>query len=472
MVLPFTYDEFEGWHRKQSERLLAPALKAANAALDAYFDEQLTENQRVRVRVAPGRVKNVPRTWRKLNLPKYEPRVTTLDAIPTVLDDLIATRIICTNTSDLNRVWDLLRALDTWEEGHEPILALEAESDRDYCENPKPSGYRARHINVRTAVNDGLTRSLVTCEIQVRTLLQDSWGELTHEDTYKPGSKIPPIVTTLSRRMADLLATLDEIAEDLRGELDLASEDALEAGDGTVLDDSEVGAEDASVEAIEVAARSYLQRRIATLSAPLDLASLAWELQRELGQEIAAGWLGHGTFKSLLLASVPDVRISSTPPAFVIPAEYSVSEAFISASAVERAQERVPLPVMFLRRIDRSLPLYDTAGWQKTFSYLAAASSAFLPDATFDMRLLNELTRIARDRSLRAGDPMPRAAFAYVAKGIWYRNELRSGMASDEIGEKFFNAILTRIREATTVSDAARQEIRAWLGLGAEELTG
>jgi ppGpp synthetase/RelA/SpoT-type nucleotidyltranferase len=421
------------------------------------------------VRVAAGRVKNAARTWRKLNLPNYETQVTGLDSIPVVLDDLIATRIICTNTSDLSRVWDLLRELDTWEDGLEPVLALEAGSDRDYCTSPKPSGYRARHINVRTAVNDGLNRSLVTCEIQVRTLLQDSWGELTHEDTYKPGSKIPPLVTTLSRRMADLLATLDEIAEDLRGELDIVSEDALEVTDATVTDRIGTGGEESAVEPLEVAARSYLQRRVAALVAPLDLATLAWDIQRELGQEISAGWLGHGTFKTLLIQSVPGVKLSSTPPAFVIPEDYRFVEPLAGAPATHRRYDRVPLPIIFLKRIDRSFPLYSAAEWHNIFSWLAAASGAFLPETEFDMKRLNDLTRIARDRSFRSGEAMPRAAFDYVAKGVWYRGRLRANMSAEDIGQGFLDSVLTRVREAITVSEDAKQELSIWLGLGETE---
>jgi hypothetical protein len=318
-------------------------------------------------------------------------------------------------------------------------------------------------------VNDRLNRSLVRCEIQLRTLLQDSWGELTHEDTYKPGSKIPPLVTTLSRRMADLLATLDEIAEDLRGELDIVAEDALEVADTAVIDRVGTGEEGSAVAPLEVAARSYLHRRVAALVAPVDLATLAWELQRELGQEIAAGWLGFGTFKALLIHSAPGVKISRTPPAFVIPDDYRFVDPLAGVSLADRDYDRTPLPITFLKRIDRSFPLYDAPKWQKIFSSLAGASGAFLPETDFDLKRLNELTRIARDRSLRDGEPMPRAAFDYVAKGVWYRGELRANMSAEEIGEWFLDSVLTRVREATTVSDDAKQELRIWLGLGEGE---
>ena len=49
---------------------------------------------------------------------------------------------------------------------------------------------------------------------QVRTVLQDSWGELTHEDTYSKAGESPPLVEILSTRMADLLAPAVSAAEE------------------------------------------------------------------------------------------------------------------------------------------------------------------------------------------------------------------------------------------------------------------
>jgi len=75
----------------------------------------------------------------------------------------------------------------------------------------------------------------------VRTLLQDSWGELTHEDTYSKSGELPPLVEVLSTRMADLLATLDDIAEDLRNELDRIDEAIVTETAGQPDADSGIG---------------------------------------------------------------------------------------------------------------------------------------------------------------------------------------------------------------------------------------
>lgn len=418
------------------------------------------------MKVVPGRIKNVARTWRKLNLPQYAARASTLDDVPTVLDDLIATRVICTNTSDLSRVWELLTALPDWKEGLEPVLALEPQSQRDYCTEPKPTGYRARHLNVRTAVNDGLTRTLVTCEVQVRTLLQDSWGELTHEDTYKPGSQASQLVMTLARRMADLLATLDEIAEDLRIELDRFADDALES---IASSDAIVSPEAKAVlEPLEVAARAYLLHRTAELTGPLDLATLAWEMQREFGQEIVGTWFGHGTFAKLLEAANPDIRVSTTPPAYVFPQGYQWTDAS-AASVFEGRLGHLPVLVSFLKTIDRSFPLYSPARWRQTFDALSAATQTFPADTPFDLRALNELTRRARDISIENGSAVSRSALTYVAKGIWYIGALHENMSSDDCDRLFLKTLLGRFGEAVVVSDAAMDELKMWLGIGSDK---
>ena len=52
--------------------------------------------------------------------------------------------------------------------------------------------------------------------MQVRTLFQDAWGTLTHEDIYKSEQDLPPLILQLSRRLADQLKVLDDIAQDIR----------------------------------------------------------------------------------------------------------------------------------------------------------------------------------------------------------------------------------------------------------------
>lgn len=115
-------------------------------------------------------------------------------------------REIKTVATSRNRKRTLIKQQKDWED--------------DYIKDPKESGYRALSLLVGVPVAIGDHTEHVTCEIQIRTLLQHAWGELTHEDTYKPEAKVPELFALLSKRLANTLAALDEIAQDVRNELD------------------------------------------------------------------------------------------------------------------------------------------------------------------------------------------------------------------------------------------------------------
>jgi ppGpp synthetase/RelA/SpoT-type nucleotidyltranferase len=120
--------------------------------LNELFDEELSERDRIRIDIRPGRVKSRVRTWQKLNH-KYAEQVASPADVPQVMDDLVGLRIVCTNSSDLRRVVESLGNLETWSDGDTPVLAVHgADSARDYLEEGKPSGYRAYHLNICTTV--------------------------------------------------------------------------------------------------------------------------------------------------------------------------------------------------------------------------------------------------------------------------------------------------------------------------------
>ena len=122
----------------------------------------------------------------------------------------------------------------------------------------------------------------------MRTLLQDSWGELTHEDAYSKSGELPPLVEVLSMRMADLLATLDDIAEDLRNELDRIDEAIVDEAPGQ--SDTESGNDADTGNELPVGpgadAADILLERWRSLDRPLEISSLAWALQNEFGAEV------------------------------------------------------------------------------------------------------------------------------------------------------------------------------------------
>ena len=429
-ALPISYEEFSRWFDDHTARFLRPALGAARKALKEHLDDELPEQQRVRVVVGQGRTKTKARTWKKLN-DKYAGQVEEFEQIPSVVDDLVGLRIVCTNHSDVDRVVDIIEGMPEFVNGDPPVLAAFPDTVKDWRKTEKPSGYRAYHVNLCTSVPQATEWHVVTCELQVRTLLQESWGELTHEDTYKPGARVPPLVNTLSRRMADLMATIDDIAEDLRSELDRLTENSLLEGESAETPGTS-GAE-------REAAADVLRERVGTLSRPTTLAALAWDLQRQFGREITDGWFGCGNFKNLLREAVPDARISTAPPSYLLPAGFD-------AVAQPELQAGFPRVITLLNEIDRTFPLIDSTLWPRLFEFVATATAELKWEGAVDVRVANEVSRFARDLALDNQVRLGRAHIQHVVRTLAIAHELTPDMSSEAMFDKFLELTLPRAR--------------------------
>lgn len=98
--------------------------------------------------------------------------------------DLVGARVICWFVDDCKGVMNFIKSSNH--------LSIHAEIE-DYISNPKVSGYRSIHLLADVGYdavrrNDkGMTidSSKMTCEVQIRSKLQDAWGDLTHEFHYK-----------------------------------------------------------------------------------------------------------------------------------------------------------------------------------------------------------------------------------------------------------------------------------------------
>ena len=313
--LPFGYAEFDKWYAETSKNLLEPARQTFVRLLQQGLDQSVSELDRHRIRLTSSRVKTGLRLWSKLQKDKYRGRIRSLDAISEVVDDLVGIRVVCNNLSDVQFVRDMLATWPASQALAVSGMAVESQSHKVYVDSPKASGYRAYHINLVTQVPGLTSITPVRGELQVRTLLQDGWGELTHEDTYKPGVDLPPHVTTLSRRMADLLATVDDLAQDLRLELDRLAQSAVEEpGESSAAAAPSLRAAGSKELVLQEASRI-----IARLTQPTALASIAAQLQGTFGTSIRGDWMGFRTFKNLLMAAVPGVTIVTVGPGYVIP---------------------------------------------------------------------------------------------------------------------------------------------------------
>ena len=104
-----------------------------------------------------------------------------------VIQDLIGARIVCWFIDDCAGMRSLIEASN-----HLKVRG----SVKDYMANPKKSGYRSIHL-LADVRYDGIKRhnegvdisdEALVCEIQIRSKLQDAWGDVTHEFHYRAKS--------------------------------------------------------------------------------------------------------------------------------------------------------------------------------------------------------------------------------------------------------------------------------------------
>jgi len=184
---------------------LVPHLKKAKKRLVGIIAEvasQIQDKSLVRARVIGTRIKSFDSLLRKA-----EQKGLGVEDTFHGIHDLVGIRVVCNNVDDVYRFYELL------------IKSLPVEdviNKEDFLATPKPSGYRAFHINIYVDVGEPFSPQRIPCEIQIRTLLQDSWAELTHEDIYKADVNLPEDLKGRMEDLASLLAVADEIAQSVR----------------------------------------------------------------------------------------------------------------------------------------------------------------------------------------------------------------------------------------------------------------
>lgn len=133
------------------------------------------------------------------------------------ISDWVGVKVACNTAADAKSLISILEQ-NCRKEGYPQFAAKPDGTDdiEDYVNEPKGSGYRAYHAVVTVHGFDKAKACDVKAEIQIKTRLQDAWGELTHETFYKSGDhERPEFYDQLAKTMADLLATVDDHATHL-----------------------------------------------------------------------------------------------------------------------------------------------------------------------------------------------------------------------------------------------------------------
>ena len=133
------------------------------------------------------------------------------------INDIAGVRLICSFTSDIYRLAELI--------GNQSDLKVL--SIKDYIRHPKESGYKSYHMLVSVPIF--LTDSVVDTkvEIQIRTIAMDFWASLEHKINYKFEGNAPEHVKRELIECAGMVSALDNRMQELNEEIKaLSKEDA------------------------------------------------------------------------------------------------------------------------------------------------------------------------------------------------------------------------------------------------------
>lgn len=178
-----------------SEHAVRDVTERIEDAVRALGDKNL-----VRAELVAPRIKS-----KRSLLRKARQRGWTRDEALSRAPDLVGFRLVCHNLQDASRAADLLE-ISLRGAG----VAVERQ---DHRTTPKVSGYRAIHLMFRLPVRIGDDEAEIGCEIQIRSLLENAWAELSRADVYTEAvpASIERQMQSLSRQLARADATADKI---------------------------------------------------------------------------------------------------------------------------------------------------------------------------------------------------------------------------------------------------------------------
>jgi ppGpp synthetase/RelA/SpoT-type nucleotidyltranferase len=144
--------------------------------------------------------------------------------------DLLGVRVL---VRSLNDVAAVKRALEDLRAGGGELYPLGNREDfalEDMNGDPRPSGYRALHVDGSVTVRVADRDFAVPFELQVKTLAQHVFGQHTHDDAYVPddanGDPRYELVRVLQTALAEqlhaadlLLARLEDVAAAVRDDI-------------------------------------------------------------------------------------------------------------------------------------------------------------------------------------------------------------------------------------------------------------
>ena len=187
-------DQVDSW--QEAMLVYHAALKQINTKLEILNDEFQHVHRYNPIEHIKSRIKTSESIVKKLRRYGYE---STIENMVKYINDIAVIRVICSFTSDIYRIADMLRSQSD----------VRVISVKDYIRHPKESGYKSYHMLVTVPVYLSDRIVDVKVEIQIRTVAMDFWASLEHKINYKFEGKAPEHIRRELVECAKMVSQLD-----------------------------------------------------------------------------------------------------------------------------------------------------------------------------------------------------------------------------------------------------------------------
>lgn len=175
------------------------AIKELETKLEIISDDFDKKHSYMPIHHIQSRLKSFDSIIDKAVKYEIEDPINNLEVVMREVLDIAGVRVICNYEEDLHTMSGLLLEQEDVE-----LIRI-----KDYCSNPKESGYRSLHVVVSIPVYLVNRKCMVPVEIQFRSIVMDAWASLEHELRYKNKGALSEEIQNELKFCAETLNDID-----------------------------------------------------------------------------------------------------------------------------------------------------------------------------------------------------------------------------------------------------------------------
>lgn len=182
------------------------AIREVSTKLEILTDDFRMKHAYVPIHHMQSRLKSFESLMEKAERYGIEDPINNIDTVRKEVYDIAGIRVVCNYQEDIYTMSELLL-----KQSDVKLIKI-----KNYCENPKESGYRSMHVVIAIPVFLVNSKATVPVEIQFRSIAMDTWASLEHELKYKNRGALTEELQQQLKACAETLAEVDEQMERIR----------------------------------------------------------------------------------------------------------------------------------------------------------------------------------------------------------------------------------------------------------------